>query len=263
MSQRVTTTITNHIAHVQLTRPDKMNALDMPMLEGIVAAGESLMKNKSVRVVVLSGEGKGFCAGLDLMSMATLAQNVGARDLEERTHEDCNLFQMVTMIWRDLPMPVIAAIHGTAFGGGFQIMLGADIRVITPDTKLSIMEVKWGLTPDMGGTVLMHELARADIIRELTYSGRVFSGSEAKEYGFVTYLSDDPLSKAMEIAALIADQSPHSVRVSKALLTAAQTNDRACQLFAEAKAQKELIGGINQKEAVMAGMTKTKPVFSD
>lgn len=263
MSQRVTTTIANYIAHVQLIRGEKMNALDMPMLEGIVAAGEALMGDKSVRAVVLSGEGKGFCAGLDLMSMAAIAQNGGTRDLEERTHDDCNIFQRVAMIWRDLDVPVIAAIHGTAFGGGFQIMLGADIRILEPDTKLSIMEVKWGLTPDMGGTVLMHELARADIIRELTYTGRVFSGSEAKEYGFATHLSHDPLSKAMEIATLIADQSPHSVRVSKALLSAAFYNDRPSQLLAEAKAQKELIAGVNQKEAVMAGMTKTKAVFSD
>ena len=260
---RVTTTITNQIAHVQMSRPDKMNALDMEMLESLVAAGEAIAQDKNVRAVVLSGEGKGFCAGLDLMSMAALASSGATRDLEERTHNDCNIFQRVSMIWRDLPMPVIAAVHGTSFGGGFQIMLGTDIRVIAPDTKLSIMEVKWGLTPDMGGTVLMAELARADIVRELVYTGRVFSGLEAKEYGFATHLAEAPLTKAMEIAELIAAQSPHSVRVSKALLSAARSNDRSEQLLAEAHAQKELIGGINQKEAVMAGMTKVKAQFTD
>lgn len=263
MSQRVTTIISNNIAHVQMTRDDKMNALDMEMLESLVAAGEALMGQKSVRAIVLSGDGKAFCAGLDLMSMAQIAASGGAKDIEERTHGDCNIFQRVSMIWRDLPVPVIAAVHGTAFGGGFQIMLGADIRIVAPNTKLSIMEVKWGLTPDMGGTVLMKELARPDIVRELTYTGRIFSGTEAKEYGFATHISEEPLLKAMEIAQLIAAQSPHSIRVSKALLTSAQSNDRTTQLLAEAKAQKELIGGTNQKEAVMAGLNKTTPIFSD
>lgn len=263
MSERVKINIENYIAHVQLSRPDKMNALDMPMLEGIIEAGESLMGNKNVRAIVLSGEGKGFCAGLDLMSMAQIAAIGGTQDIETRTHEDCNLFQRVTMIWRDLDVPVIAAIHGTAFGGGFQIMLGADIRIIAPDTKLSIMEIKWGLVPDMGGTVLMKDLARGDIIRELVYTGRIFSGTEAKDYGFATQLSADPLQSAFELAKKIAAQSPHAILFAKQLLNDAGANNREDQLMAEAKAQKELIAGVNQKEAVMAGLNKTTPVFSD
>lgn len=262
MSDRVKVSVESHVAQVIMTRADKMNALDIALIEALVAAGEAIAANKDVRAVVLYGEGKGFCAGLDLGAMANLANNSEKGDLSDRTHGDCNIFQRVVMIWRDLAVPVIAAVHGVAFGGGFQLMLGADLRIIAPDAKLSVLEVKWGLTPDMGGTILMRELARDDVIRELVYTGRTFQGVEAKELGFATFVDANPIDKAMEIAAQIAALSPHSIKVSKALLTNSAINNRAAQLLAETNAQRELIAGTNHKEAVMAGLSKTKPVFS-
>ena len=196
MNDRVTISIVDGVADVRLARPEKMNALDPAMFQALSAAGERLKTEAALRAVVLSGEGRAFCAGLDMASFAAIGATEASpmRDLKARTHGLANLFQHVAWVWRDVPVPVIAAVHGVAFGGGFQIMLGADMRYVAPDTQLSIMEIKWGLVPDMAGTQLMRNLAREDIVRELTYTGRVFSGIEAQQYGFATRVSDDPRS---------------------------------------------------------------------
>ena len=135
-----------------------------------------------LRCVVLSGEGKAFCAGLDMGSFAAMKAEgdavPGVRDLTKRTHGIANRPQQCAWLWRELPVPVIAAVHGVAFGGGFQIMLGADIRYATADARFSVMEIKWGLVPDLAGTQLMRHLAREDVVRELTYTGRIFNGTE-------------------------------------------------------------------------------------
>jgi enoyl-CoA hydratase/carnithine racemase len=257
---RVTTTIENHIAHVRMTRPEKMNAIDIAMFEALVSAGEALAQNDEIRAVVLSGDGRGFCAGIDVSVLGGGSSKI--QDITLRTHGDCNVFQRAVMVWHDLKIPVIAAVHGVAYGGGFQIALGADIRFVHPDAKLSIMEIKWGICPDMGGTYLMTKLARDDVVRDLTYSGRIFSGTDAKEFGFATHLSADPLSSAMNLANEIASKSPSAIMACKSLISASHSNSRQEQLYFEARQQQELLKGVHHREAVMAGIANKTPVFS-
>jgi enoyl-CoA hydratase/carnithine racemase len=264
--QRVTIEVADGVAEVTLNRPDKLNSLDPAMFEAIIAAGESLSRIAGLRAVVLTGAGKGFCAGLDRASFAAIAGGNAARefpDIITRTHGIANAWQQVTYLWRMLPVPVIAAIHGVAFGGGFQIALGADIRYVAPDARLAILEIKWGLAPDMGGIALMRELARSDVIRELAMTGRVFSGAEAVTYGFATTVHTDPLAAARSTAKEIAARNPEAVRAIKRLLNAASDNDAAAILFAESKEQAGLIGSPNQIEAVLAGVEGRAARFAD
>jgi len=266
MDDRVSITIEQGVAHVLLNRPDKMNALDHAMFQGIVNAGEQLRDDTSVRAVVISGAGRAFCAGLDMqnfsrMEQQTTSQSLFADDLTTRTHGIANTAQHVAMVWRDVPVPVVAAVHGVAFGGGLQIALGADMRFVTPDLRMSVMEIKWGLVPDMAGIVLMRELARPDVVRDLTFSGRIFSGQEALEYGFATRVCDDPLETALQVARDIAAKSPSAIRAAKRLLKASVDQDAAALLMAESVEQRALMGSDHQKEAVRANMEKRAPVF--
>jgi enoyl-CoA hydratase/carnithine racemase len=263
---RVTVDFSEAIAEVTLNRPDKLNALDPAMFEAIIAAGERLSRMAGLRAVVLTGAGKGFCAGLDKETFASFAAGgwtpiVG--DLAKRTHGLANDFQQAAYVWRTLPVPVIAAIRGVALGGGFQIALGADIRYVAPDARLSILEIKWGLIPDMSGIALMRELARSDVIRELSLTGRVFSGTEALSYGFATGLHADPLAAARATAQEIAGRSPDAVRALKRLLNMASDAEVAAILLAESKEQAALIGSPNQIEAVRAGVEGTPGRFAD
>lgn len=258
---RVTTTITDHVAHVELTRGDKMNAVDPDMLSSLIAAGEALRGNQDVRAVVLSGQGNAFCAGLDVASFAALANGDPASIMMPRTHGPSNDYQHVSMIWQQLEMPVIAALHGVCFGAGMQIASGADIRIAAPDTRMSILEMKWGLVPDMGGMVLWPRLVRADVLRRLTYTGEQFSGAQALEYGLATEVHDTPLERALELARLIASKSPSAVRAGKALVTCAFENDAEAVLLEESRAQSALVGKPHQLEAVMANVQKRAPVF--
>ena len=272
MKDRVSIDLKEGIADVRLIRADKMNALDPAMFEGILEAGAKLATMKGVRAVVLSGEGKAFCAGLDMAGFAAMKDRdkdkdpggvPGARDLTARTHGIANVPQQCAWVWRTLPMPVIAAVHGVAFGGGFQIALGADIRYATADTRFSVMEIKWGLVPDLAGTQLMRHLAREDVVRELTYTGRVFNGSEAQQYGFVTRVVADPRAAAMETAKEIANKSPDAVRAAKRLLNDAVATDAAHGLLAESQEQQKLIGSPNQLEAVMSNLQKRTANYRD
>ena len=265
-SDRVTIEIADGVAEVTLNRPDKLNALDPAMFEAIIAAGERLSRNKGLRAVVLVGAGKGFCTGLDKASFAAMAGGSAGQqfaDIVARTHGIANAWQQATYVWRPLPVPVIAAIHGVAFGGGFQIALGADIRYVAPDARLAIMEIKWGLVPDMGGIALMRELARSDVIRELAMTGRVFSGVEALTYGFATSLHADPLAAARATAKEIAARSPHAVRAVKRLLNASADADTSAILLVESKEQATLLASPNQIEAVRAGMEGRPGRFVD
>jgi len=263
MSDRVTVHVTDGIADVRLSRADKMNALDPAMFEALIAASERLGKERGLRAVVLSGEGRGFCAGLDLNSFAAMKEG-GIRNLEARTCGISNRFQYAVMCWRELGVPVIAAVHGVAFGGGFQLALGADVRLVAHDTRMSIMEIKWGIIPDMGGTILMRHLAREDVIRELTYSGRIFSAEEARAYGFATRVCPDPRTEAMALARDIAAKNPDAIRAAKRLFNIAVAgSDAAACLLAESREQARLIGSLNQTEAVMANLEKRTPRFSD
>jgi enoyl-CoA hydratase/carnithine racemase len=264
--ERVTIEISDGIAEVTLNRPDKLNALDPAMFDSIIAAGERLTRTVGLRAVVLAGAGKGFCAGLDKVSFEAMAGGAAEQkfaDIIRRTHGTTNAWQQAAYVWRMLPVPVIAAVHGVAFGGGFQIALGADIRYVTPEARLSIMEIKWGLVPDMSGIALMSELARSDVIRELAMTGRIFSGAEAFAFGFATSLHADPLAAARSTAREIAARSPEAVRAIKRLMNLASDADSAAILLAESREQATLIGSPNQIEAVRAGMEGRPGRFAD
>ena len=266
MSERVSISLENHIADVRLTRADKMNALDPAMFQGIIAAGEELAAMKGVRAIVLSGEGRSFCAGLDMASMGSVGSNPsgeGGHSLTARTHGNANDFQQVAMLWRKLPMPVIAAVHGVCFGGGLQIASGADIRVVAPDARMAVMEMKWGLIPDMGGYALWRGLVRDDVLRELTYTNREFSGADAHSLGFATYVDDNPHARAMAIASEIANRNPEAMREAKALFNEFADMDEDAILMAESERQARVIRTPNQIEAVMAGIQKRVAAFVD
>ena len=273
MSERIEwTRHADGVVELTLARADKMNALDPAMFDALIAAGEKLKGDKDVRAVVISGRGKAFCAGLDMQSFErmtekssgsdVLGDGAAGADLVQRTHGMSNAAQQVAMVWREVPVPVIAAVHGVAFGGGLQVALGADIRIVAPDTKMSVMEIRWGLVPDMAGMVLMRELARTDVVRELTYTGRIFSGEEALRIGFATRLSADPLADALQMAHEIAAKSPHAIRAGKRLLNGALSDSAADVLMAESVEQKAIIGSPNQTEAVHANMEKRAPKFA-
>jgi enoyl-CoA hydratase/carnithine racemase len=269
MDDRVQVTITEGVADVRLVRADKMNALDAAMFEALVGTATRLAGEKGLRAVVLSGEGRAFCAGLDMGRFAAMKEKGGngiaggeSRDLTVRTHGIANFPQMAVWGWRQLPVPVIAAIHGVAFGGGFQLALGADMRFVSLDARMSIMEIKWGLVPDMAGTPILASLVRDDILRELTYSGRIFSAQEALTYGLATRICDDPRTAALEAAREIAAKSPDAIRAAKRMLNKLSV-DPAPALLAESVEQQKLIGSPNQIEAVRANIDRRGPHFVD
>jgi enoyl-CoA hydratase/carnithine racemase len=247
---------------VALTRPEKHNALDVAMFEGILAATERLAGEPGVRAVVLHGEGPSFCSGLDIMGV--MASGGGLDAITEPLRGEVpNWFQRAAHDWLALPMPVIAAVHGNCFGGGLQIALGADIRLCAPDARLSVMEIRWGLIPDMSITRTLPRLVGIDVAKELTYTGRTISGEEAARLGLVTSVVEDPLSAARDLAAEIAQRSPDAVRRAKRLYDEAWTGSTPETLSLEARLQSELIGSPNQLEAVRAGFTKEPASFTD
>lgn len=259
---RVSIEINDHIAHVTLTRSDKMNAVDMEMAEAIVAAGEQLVADDTLRAVVLSGEGKSFCAGLDVMNFAKFAAGDPEALVMPRTHGLSNLFQRVAMVWREIPVPVIASLHGAVYGAGFQLALGADIRIAHPETQLAIMEMKWGLIPDMGGMVLLPQLVRSDVLRQMTYTAKPVSATKASEWGLVTELSDDPLAAARALAEELSSKSPSAIRAAKRLIGLAESGASEAEvLLAESREQTDLIGKPDQMEVIAANMQKRAPVF--
>jgi enoyl-CoA hydratase/carnithine racemase len=259
--ERVRIAVDDHVAVVTLARPGKHNALDGAMFTGIVAAAAEVAATPGVRVVVLHGDGPSFSSGLDVGALAT--GPVTLDDILARDGHRANLAQRVATDWIDLPIPVIAALHGNVFGGGLQIALGADIRIAAPDARLSVMEVKWGLVPDMGITQTLPRLLRIDVAKELTYTGRVVSGAKAAELGLVTRVADDPLAAARELAAAIAARSPDAVRAAKRLYDTTWNDGGADALALETELQLGLIGGPNQIESVRAGMAKEPPSFTD
>jgi len=288
MSDRVSVEISGHVADVRLNRPDKMNALDPAMFAAIVEAGEALKSDPSVRAVVLSGEGRAFCAGLDFGSFQAMAgaggasgaadgggaegesseagaaargdsSSIGRMEEGRLTHRG----QQSAWVWQELEVPVIAAIHGVALGGGCQIALGADIRIIAPDARMSVLEIRWGLTPDMTGTVSLVSLVGLDVAKELTFTGRMVEGEEAVRLGLATRVSDDPRDDALGLAADIAGKSPQAIRGAKRLLNQAGRASLAQQLADEREVIGSLIGRPNQAEAVRAFFEKREPVFQD
>ena len=263
MPERVELVVADGVAEVRLNRPDKLNALDFAMFDRIVEAGQQLAGTPGLRAVVLSGAGRSFSVGIDL---AALVNEGGAAlaDLAARTHGTANLFQQVALQWRDLAVPVIAAIQGHALGGGMQLALGADIRICAPDARLSIREIGWGLIPDMAGTVLLRQLVRPDVMRDLLFSGRLVTGEEALELGLATRLADDPLAAARELARDIAAVSPDAVRAAKRLANAGAAGaPEPDLLLAEAVEQQALLASFNHREALQAHAEKRAPLYRD
>ena len=263
--QRIRIEVEHHVASITLTRPAKHNALDIAMFEAIHGAGERLAAERGVRAVVLHGEGPSFCSGLDVVSiMQSDPAHPGVAGLTDRVRGEVpNWFQRASQVWLSLPMPVIVALHGNVFGGGLQIALGADIRIAAPDARLSIMEVKWGLIPDMGITRTLPRLVSIDVAKELTYTGRIVSGTEAAQLGLVTRVTDHPLVVAEQIAAEIASRSPDAVRRAKQLYDESWTGPAHETLTREAELQLELVGSPNQLAAVTAGFSAEPAEFVD
>jgi enoyl-CoA hydratase/carnithine racemase len=261
-ADRVTIEVADHVAVVTLTRAEKHNALDAAMFDAIIAAAERLAHEPGVRAVVLHGQGPSFSSGLDLMSM--MSDPSGLPGLIDRLRAGVpTWFQRAAYEWTRVPAPVIAAIHGNCLGGGLQIALGADLRIAAPDARLSVMEVKWGLVPDMAITRTLPRLVGIDVAKELTFTGRVLSGEEALGLGLVTRVSEDPLAGAKALAAEIAGRSPDAVRAAKRLFDEAWNEPAEAGLALEVELQGGLIGSPNQLAAVMAGMAKEPAEFTD
>jgi enoyl-CoA hydratase/carnithine racemase len=264
--QRVTVEITDGVADVRLARPDKRNALDAAMFAGLVTAGERLKSEPGVRAVVLSGDGPDFCAGLDFSMFQAMrnGNRLSAQvDLPASRGPAQATGQRAAYVWTEIPVPVIAAITGNALGGGLQLALGADIRIVAPDARMSVLEIRWGLIPDMTGSQLLPELVGRDVAKELTFSGRVVRGDEAVALGLATRVDPDPRQAAFELARAIAGRSPHAIRAAKRLLDLAGRVDLETGFAAEQKEIDALIGSPNQVEAVAAEFDKRPPRFID
>ncbi|MEC7420299.1 MAG: crotonase/enoyl-CoA hydratase family protein [Pseudomonadota bacterium] len=269
--QLVTIDINDGVADVRLNRPEKYNALSQSMFKAIIDAGEQLRDDKSLRAVVLSGNGRGFCAGLDMDSFAKMGDSDKAatqggsetKSLLDTAGRVENFAQRPALVWKYLQVPVIAALHGVAYGGGAQIALGADIRIAAPDLKMSVMEIKWGLVPDMSITQTLRDLLPMDVAKQLAFTGQVLSGNEAQKLGLVTQVAEDPHAQAMGMAREIAGKSPDAIRAAKQLFETAWHADAKTGLELEAELQAGLIGTANQREAIAANFAKRAPEFND
>jgi enoyl-CoA hydratase/carnithine racemase len=265
MSDLVTLAVTDHVADVRLNRPQKKNALNLAMFDAIVAAAERVMNDRTIRAVVLSGEGSAFCSGLDIANFTDPNALGGAEGPfgPGRGGFWPNFYQKPGYVWKDVPVPVIAALHGAVFGGGLQIALGADIRIAAPSVKMSVMEIKWGLIPDMSGTQTLRDLVRLDVAKELTFTGRIVEAEEAARIGLVTRVADDPREAAMRMARDIAAKNPDAISLGKLLFESTWHGDAARGLETEEKLQSRLLMTPNQIETVMAVMEKRPAKFAD
>jgi enoyl-CoA hydratase/carnithine racemase len=269
---RVTIDIDGGVADVRLNRPDKRNALDGAMFDALFEAGEALAANPSVRAVVLSGEGQAFCAGLDFSSFQAMAgdgdttpepERNNVSRLVDRGDRITNRAQQVAWVWTELPVPVIAAVHGACLGGGLQIALGADLRIVSPDAQLSVLEIRWGLIPDMTGTWQLPRLVGLDVAKDLTFTGRMVGGEEAVRIGLATRLADDARKEALALAAELTTKNPNALRGAKALLNQSGSVSVHEQFLNETATISTLIGTPNQVEAVMAFFEKRPPAFAE
>jgi enoyl-CoA hydratase/carnithine racemase len=248
------------IAHLQLVRAAKLNSINNDMLNALLRAGELLRSSEGVRCVVLSGQGKAFSAGID---MEYLKGNVEPKEVTivDRTHNDCNEYQQLVMQFRRMPVPVIAAIHGVCYGAGLAIASGADIRVATPDARLSLKELKWGIIPDMASFIVWKGIVREDQLATLVYTAKDVNGIEAQSLGLVTEVAEDALAKAMALAKDISEKNPDAIQEAKRLFEISRNADVDEILLEESRAQHRLAGSPNQIEAVVSQMQKRKPVY--
>jgi len=269
-SERILMSVEDGIAHVQLNRPEKKNALDQGMFQGLLEAARAITQDPSIRVVVLSGAGDSFCSGLDLSTIGAIADggldansDSVAEAAGDLSADGANRAQQIAWLWQEVPVPVIAAVQGAAYGGGFHIALGADIRLIAPDARIAFVEITWGLVPDLSGTQALRRLVPLDVAKKLIFTGEVISGARAVEYRLGTELSERPLEDALELARTIAGRSPDAVRAAKQLLNSSGLVPLSEGLANEFRHSASLMGGKNQIEAVMARLQKRDPNFSD
>jgi enoyl-CoA hydratase/carnithine racemase len=270
MSDGVTVETVDGVTHVQLNRPDKKNALNQPLFEGLLEAARSIADDASIRVVVLSGAGDSFSSGLDVSSIGAIADGslnseseLIAEAASDLSRGGANRAQQIAWLWHELPIPVIAAVHGVAYGGGIHIALGADIRIVAPDARIAFVEITWGLVPDLSGTQALRRLVPLDVAKKLVLTGRVISGVEAVEMHLCTELSEQPVEAALALAREIAQKSPEAVRAAKNLLNESGLVPVAEGLANEFQASAKLMGTPNQVEAVVARLQKREPAFSD
>jgi enoyl-CoA hydratase/carnithine racemase len=261
--ERVRVEVDGGVADVRLARADKPNGLNAAMFEQLVAAAGELAGDAGVRAVVLSGEGPSFCAGLDFKAVFSGTGLTPERAFARADGDVANFAQRATYDWRRLPVPVVAALHGACLGGGLQLALAADIRIAATDTKLSVMEIRYGLVPDMGLTQTLPDLVGADVAKELTFTGRTVEGPEALELGLVTRLAEDPRAEALALGREIAARSPDAVRAAKRLLNEGWRRPAAEGLALEAELQQALLGSPNQVAAVQAALSGEPAEFSD
>ncbi|MEM8983788.1 MAG: crotonase/enoyl-CoA hydratase family protein [Pseudomonadota bacterium] len=261
MTERVHLSIADHIAVMELARPEKMNALDPAMFDAIIATTATIAGNADVRVVVLTGSGESFCSGLDIASFAADGQASLLERMQPLPGTDANYYQQPALGLRRLPVPVIAALHGVVFGGGLQIAFGADLRIAAPDTRFSVMEVKWGVVPDMGITVTARDIIPADRMKRLALTGDVIDANEALTANLVTEVAESPRDRAMALATTIVNRSPDAVQATKLLCNRAVDGDTHAALRNEAETQLRVIGKPNQMEAVAANFAKRVPQF--
>jgi enoyl-CoA hydratase/carnithine racemase len=268
MSDAVIVESNEGVVHVRLNRPDKRNAIGSEIIDGLLAALDTIRADNCARAVVLSGEGKGFCAGLDMANFGSMLDgdlnaDSAAEAYDELSPAGANRVQQLGWGWQELPVPVIAAVHGAAMGGGLNLAMGADIRVVAPDAKLGFVEISFGLLPDMSATQSLRHLARLDRIKELIFTGRRFTGVEAYEYGLATLLSDNPRQDALAMAQTIATRNPDAIRAAKKLLNDSMFSSTHDGLVAESNCSRELLGTPNQIEAIMSGFESRAPNFTD
>lgn len=261
MTERLDVDVTDQVATVTLNRPDKHNAVDRDMFDAFIDVGTSLGADRSLRAVVLTGAGNNFCAGIDIGTFT--GGGVDASLMAPVENSVANYFQSAAYVWRQMPVPVIAALKGVVFGAGLQIALGADIRIAGRDSRLSVMEVKWGLIPDMAVATTLPPLLSYDRAAELTWTGRIVEADEALEIGLVTRLDDKPEAAAMELARQIAGRSPDSIRAAKTLLQSSYVGRDAELLRLEAELQARVMALPNQREAVEANVANREPRFGD
>lgn len=253
---------TGQVAYVTLNRPDKYNGLDLPMLRGLIDTAARIAADRAVRAVIMVGDGNAFCAGLDFASVGRSPAAFARAGLKVPGMKT-NLFQQACWAWRELPVPVIAVLHGHCFGGGMQLALAADFRFATPDCELSIMEAKWGLIPDMTGSVTLRELVPMDVAKRLTMTAEVFDGQQAADYGLVTGVGDEPLKEAEALVGLLLSRSPDAIALTKRLLHSTWTKSPRRAFWTETWLQARLMLGANHRIARTANLAKKVPAYTE
>ena len=260
MPSTLTCRVEGGVAQVRLNRPDKLNALTLDTLEDLVATARELSGDRTLRGVVIAGEGESFCAGLDFATVLKNPPRV-ARSFVPNPLRGTNLFQEACWAWRRVPVPVVAAVHGHCYGGGLQIALAADLRMTTPDAQWSVLEAKWGLVPDMSGIQALSQQVRMDVAKRLTMTGEVVSGERAVELGLASEVHHDPVAAATAFVEQVATRSPDAVAATKRLFGRTWSSSDRRTFARERVEQAKLLATRNTTIAREAAMKRVAPAF--